>query len=130
MTWISTALISSVTALFIFTPGYAVTQGEALQKPLVLVAGATGRTGQNIVKQLLTGNYRVRGLVRDRAKAEEIFGSSIEYAVGDVREPATLSGATKGAAYVVCAIGSSRDDPTNSPEQVDYRGVANLVDAA
>lgn len=97
---------------------------------LVMVAGATGRTGQDVVEQLLAGGYRVRGLVRDRAKAEEMFGSRIEYAVGDVRESGTLPAAMKGADYVICVVGSSPDDPANSPEAVDYGGVRNLTDAA
>lgn len=127
--WFRRAVIWSL-ALSFFAADGAVAASEDSQKSLVLVAGATGRTGEDIVKQLLAENYRVRGLVRDRVKAEQMFGSSIEYAVGDVRETATLPAAMKGAAYVVCAIGSTRGDPTNSPEQVDYRGVANLADAA
>jgi uncharacterized protein YbjT (DUF2867 family) len=99
-------------------------------KSLVLVAGATGRTGQEVVKQLLAQNYRVRALVRDRAKAAELFASSVEYAVGDVRETATLPAAMKGVIYVISTIGSSRDDPTNFPEQVDYGGNKNLAGAA
>lgn len=99
--------------------------------PLVLVAGATGRTGQEVVKQLLAEKYRVRALVRDEAKAREIFGASVEYFTGDVREAARLKDVTRGATYVISALGSnSRRDPTNLPVLVDYGGVKNLVDEA
>ena len=128
--WMSTALIFGLAAGSAFAAGYTRQASGDGQKPLILVAGATGRTGQEVVKQLLARHYRVRGLVRDRARAVEMFGSSIQYAVGDVREVATLPAAMKDATYVICAIGSTRDDPTNSPEQVDYGGVKNLADAA
>jgi uncharacterized protein YbjT (DUF2867 family) len=128
--WISTALIYGLATLSVSAAGYAGQAGGDGQKPLVLVAGATGRTGKEVVKQLLARNYRVRGLVRDQAKAAEIFGSSVQYAVGDVREAATLPAAMKDVTYVISAIGSTRDDPANSAEQVDYGGVKNLADAA
>jgi len=103
----------------------------AADAPVVLVAGATGRTGQEVVKQLLAEKFQVRALVRDEAKARAQFGDKVQYVVGDVREAATLQGAAKGATYVVSALGSnSRKDPTNKPERVDYEGVKNLVDAA
>lgn len=101
------------------------------EAPLVLVAGATGRTGQEVIKQLLSEKYRVRALVRDEAKARELFGDTVEYFTGDVREAAKVKDAARGASYVVSALGSnSRRDPTNLPELVDYGGVRNLVDDA
>jgi uncharacterized protein YbjT (DUF2867 family) len=100
-------------------------------KPLVLVAGATGGTGQEIVEQALARGYRVRALVRDDAKARTLFMDRVQYAIGDVREPRTLRGAVKGADYVISALGSNvQRDPENSPERVDYQGVKALAEAA
>jgi uncharacterized protein YbjT (DUF2867 family) len=100
-------------------------------KPLVLVAGATGGTGQEIIEQALAKGYRVRALVRDDAKARTLFGDRVQYALGDVREPRTLRGAVKGADYVISALGSNAQrDPENSPERVDYQGVKALAEAA
>lgn len=100
-------------------------------KPLVLVAGATGGTGQEIVEQALANGYRVRALVRDDVKARSLFRDRVQYAIGDVREPRTLRGAVKGVDYVISALGSTVErDPENSPERVDYQGVKALAEAA
>ena len=105
--------------------------GADASAPLVLVAGATGRTGKEVVKQLQAGNYRVRALVRDEAAARAQLGEGIEYVKGDMRDAATLKRVADGAKFVVSAVGSnSRKDPTNTPELVDYGGVKNLVDVS
>jgi uncharacterized protein YbjT (DUF2867 family) len=98
---------------------------------LVLVAGATGGTGQEVVDQALTKGYRVRALVRDEAKARMLFGDRVQYVVGDVREPRSLKRAVKGVDQVISALGANvQRDPENSPERVDYAGVKALAQAA
>src|SRR5687768_9406502 len=88
---------------------------------LVLVAGATGGTGQEIVDQALARGYSVRALVRDEAKARMLWGDRVQYAVGDVREPRSLRRAVKGVSTVISALGANvQRDPENSPELVDY----------
>ena len=98
----------------------------------VLVAGATGRTGRRVVAQLRDRGYRVRAFVRDAERARARLGEDLDYVVGDVREPQALAAAFDGVDGVVSAIGSSgrAQDPSNTPEAVDYNGVKNLVDAA
>lgn len=98
---------------------------------LVLVAGATGGTGQEVVDQALAKGFRVRALVRDEAKARTLFGDRVQYAVGDVREPRSLRRAVKGVDVVLSALGSNvQRDPENSPERVDFAGVKALAQAA
>ena len=97
---------------------------------LVLVAGATGGTGRALVRNLVGQGYSVRAFVRDEKKARTVLGDDIGYAVGDVREVDTILAALDGADYVISAIGSSRADPANNPEAVDYLGVSNLAKAA
>jgi uncharacterized protein YbjT (DUF2867 family) len=108
---------------------------EAVAKPrgLVVVAGATGRTGKETVAELVRRNYRVRALVRDAAKAEGMFPAGVEVVVADVRDPAALAVALKGATYVISTIGASGGPgatPDAGPEQIDNLGVANLAAAA
>ncbi|MFO7276174.1 MAG: SDR family oxidoreductase [Pseudomonadota bacterium] len=99
--------------------------------PVVLVAGATGGTGQEVVREALGQGYRVRVLVRDSAKAYTLFGDRVSYAVGDVREPRSLRAAVRGARYVISALGSNTPrDPENSPQLVDFAGVKALAEAA
>ncbi len=97
---------------------------------LVLVAGATGGTGHEIVGRLRADGYRVRAFVRDADKAREEFGDNVEYAVGDVRDRATIDAALDGVDAMISAIGSGRGDPANGPEFVDYGGVKNMAEAA
>lgn len=97
---------------------------------LVLVAGATGRTGGHVVKELQSEGYRVRALVRDTAKAQEALASDVDLVAGDVRQPATLDKALDGVKYLIIAIGGAHKDPSNSAEFVDYEGVRNLAVAA
>ena len=97
---------------------------------LVLVAGATGRTGTEVVTELLADGYRVRAFVRDVDKARDKLGDGIEYAQGDVREIVTIEVALAGVDALISAIGAGRGDPSNGPEFVDYGGVRNLADAA
>jgi uncharacterized protein YbjT (DUF2867 family) len=101
------------------------------EKALVLIAGATGGTGQAVVEQALEKGYMVRVLVRNKERATTLFGDRVSYVVGDVREPSTLRPAFKGVTYVISAVGSSgARDPENSPELVDYGGVKALAEAA
>ncbi len=105
--------------------------GRDSDAKVLLVIGATGGTGQEVVKQALTAGYSVRALVRDEAKARDALGPNIQYFVGNVRQPETLDAAFRGADYVVSALGSnSRRDPENKPEAIDYLGVKAIAEKA
>lgn len=95
----------------------------------VLVVGATGLTGQQIVKQLLP-ETPPRVLVRDATKAREVLGNSVELFVGDVLQPATLGPTLAGVKTIFCATGTRTGFGANGAQQVDYEGTVNLVDAA
>ncbi|MEM8545595.1 MAG: SDR family oxidoreductase [Cyanobacteria bacterium P01_H01_bin.119] len=73
----------------------------------VLVAGATGGVGQLVVAKLLDQQYSVRVLVRDRAKAEKLFGDRVEMVIGDIRQPETLPPAMAGINAVIAATGTT-----------------------
>lgn len=99
---------------------------------LVLVAGATGRTGQRVVAQLLAKHYRVRALVRSADKAKTSLPQGAEVVVGDVRDPATIAPAMVGVKYVISTIGASgrNKEPGNGSEDIDNLGNAKLVEEA
>jgi uncharacterized protein YbjT (DUF2867 family) len=96
----------------------------------VLVAGATGQTGQLIVRELLASGYQVRALVRDTAKARQALGEQVELVQGDIKDPATLAAAFAGTDAVISAVGARGAKGPDRPEAIDYQGVKNLVDAA
>ncbi len=101
------------------------------KKGLVLVVGATGRTGRLVVSTLLENGFHVRAFVRDVERANKLLGSKVEYVKGDVREIESIRAALKGVTKMISAIGASLGgDSKNGPEFVDYGGVKNLSDAA
>lgn len=109
----------------------SVLAATAKPTPSILVVGATGGTGKEVVRQAREAGYRVRALVRDADKARAQLGSDVELVVGDVRTGTGVEAAVRGVDYVVSALGSNvRNDPTNTPERVDYGGVRDLVNAA
>ncbi len=96
----------------------------------VLVAGATGQTGQLVVQELRTQGFAIRALVRDADKARATLGEDVELMVGDVQDPASLAPAMRGADAVISTIGARGAKGPDSPEAIDYSGVRNLVEAA
>lgn len=98
----------------------------------ILVVGARGGIGQQLVGKLLAQKQDVRGLVRDLASAQNMFGAQdcLQLVEGDVRDPATLQGTFNGARAVICAIGAKAPAGENSPEKIDYEGVRNVILAA
>ena len=81
----------------------------AKSAPSILVVGATGGTGKEVVRQAREAGYRVRALVRDADKARGQLGSDVELVVGDVRTGAGVDAAVRGVDYVVAAGGSVGD---------------------
>jgi uncharacterized protein YbjT (DUF2867 family) len=95
-----------------------------------LVAGATGQTGQNIVKQLLDKDISVKALVRNLEKGKELLPQEVDLIVGDVLKPASLEAALKDCNVLLCATGARPSFNPTEPYLVDYQGTKNLVDAA
>jgi uncharacterized protein YbjT (DUF2867 family) len=117
-----TAVVAFAAAMGLATSAFAA--GET-----VVVAGATGKSGPPLVKILVDQGYMVRAMVRDKAKAGDM-GKNVEVVQADVTKPETLAAAMKGATYVISTIGAGGVEPPNNAENVDYKGVVNLTDAA
>jgi uncharacterized protein YbjT (DUF2867 family) len=66
---------------------------------LVLVTGATGKQGGAVVKHLLRGDFRIRGLTRNPEKpaAKELAAQGVEVVAGDMDDRASLDRALDGA---------------------------------
>jgi len=131
-TLLASLALSVVTATTLAPSAESADAAAAPQSGLVLVVGATGRSGPGLLDALKADGFkRVRALVRDPATARAKVGADVELVQGDVRDPASLAKALAGVDYVVSGLGSNTfHDPANSPEKVDYEGVRNLANAA
>ena len=88
---------------------------------MILVTGATGIAGSQVVRALLEERQDVRAFVRDRVKARGLFGDSVELAEGDFADRRSLRAALEGVADVFL---SGADDP----RRVEWETAA--IDAA
>ena len=112
----------------------------------VLVTGATGRTGSLVVKKLqnLTG-VSVKGFARSPQKVKELFGSTENFFFGDILQPDALTPALQACDALVILTSSTPQmkappqpgqrpefmfPPGEMPEQVDYYGQINQIEAA
>jgi len=80
----------------------------------VLVFGASGGTGRELVKQALTQGHSVTAFVRDPTKFE-IKHANLKVVQGDVANYESVARALQNQDATICALGSStplRRDPT------------------
>jgi len=71
----------------------------------VLVTGATGIVGWNLVNTLRERSHAVRVLVRDESRARAVLPDGVEYATGDVCDPGDVDRALDGCDTVFHAAG-------------------------
>lgn len=101
----------------------------------ILIVGATGLLGREIVAKGLELGYRMRALIRAPADAQRFAGlprDRLSFALGDLSDASSLAEACRGVDAVVStatAMGG-RPRPGDSVESVDRNGQLALLDAA
>ena len=75
---------------------------------MIVVTGATGQAGSEVVRALAARGDRVRAFVRDPGTARRKLGEDVELAAGDLADPRSVRAALDGAdaLFLSCA-----DDP-------------------
>src|SRR5512138_1076143 len=97
---------------------------------MILVTGAAGNTGGEVVRQLAAKGIRARALIRNPEKAKNFSGPGVETVVADLEKPPTLDPALKGVDKVYLA---SSPDPRvgllhgNLIESAKRAGVKQIV---
>ena len=76
---------------------------------MILVTGATGFVGRNVVRALRTRGRDVRCLVRSPARARRIVDYGVELAYGDVTDPPSVARAMEGVDAVVHLVAIIRE---------------------
>lgn len=92
----------------------------------ILIIGATGPTGQQLVAQAAAAGHAVTTFVRDAARAR--FAPSVRKAVGDVLDPGSLALAVADQEAVICSLGSGVTGPFKQMTLLSA-GTTNLVAA-
>ena len=78
----------------------------------ILVTGATGQVGRNVVQQLVQRGAAVRALVRDPAKAD--FPHGVDLAQGDLLDPDSLRRALSGVSTMFLLNAVAADEFTQA----------------
>ena len=101
----------------------------------VLIVGATGGTGRQLVTQALERGHDVTALVRDRSRLP-IEHPRLTVVQGDVLDPASVDAAVRGQDAVLSALGHKRffgptrilsEGTRNLLRAMDTHGVSRLV---
>jgi nucleoside-diphosphate-sugar epimerase len=75
----------------------------------VLVTGASGFTGQVLVRQLLQAGVRVRAIARPSSRLEGFAGAAVEWIRGDVFDPSVVRSAIPGVEYLFHVAAAYRE---------------------
>ena len=100
--------------------------GTARREPArVLIVGATGGTGRELVTQALEHGYAVTALVRDPARMR-VDHPRLTVVRGDVLDAASVEAAMRGQDAVLSALGHKR---TFYPTRILSLGTRNILSA-
>lgn len=90
----------------------------------LVVFGATGKTGSEIVKQSLAQGHEVTAFVRDPSKMV-VENDRLQLITGDVFDFAAVTEAVQGQEAVICSLGSTSLGKTT----IRSEGTANIIKA-
>ncbi len=98
----------------------------------VLVTGANGHVGCNVVRELLRADYEVVPFVRPSADTRGLGPLGLTYARGDVRDKDAVMRAAKGCRFIVnlAAVFETRGLTPEEIVRPAVEGVANVLEAA
>ena len=91
----------------------------------ILIIGATGRTGRELVRQALEQGHQVTALVR-KPKKMKVEHANLRVVKGNVRDYDSIESAMRGQSAVLCALGTKR---FFFPNRVVSNGTANILRA-
>jgi NADH dehydrogenase len=97
---------------------------------LILVTGATGFIGAEVLRRASRRGWRVRGLARHPERAESLGRlPNVELFRGDVARPDELDEALQGVEAVIHLVGIILEKGSQTFEDVHVTGTRNVVEA-
>ena len=94
----------------------------------VVLAGAYGNLGADILRRLVKDNHEVIAL--DLAERDLGITGNVTFKKIDVTNPETLVGVCDGADVVISTVGLTKTSATLTNYQIDYQGNLNLLNEA
>jgi uncharacterized protein YbjT (DUF2867 family) len=95
----------------------------------LLVIGATGTLGRQIVKKSLENGFKVKCLVRNKIKANFLKQLGAELVYGDLSMPETLPICLREVSSIIDAS-TTRENEIDNLEEIDLNGKLKLIDLA
>jgi dihydroflavonol-4-reductase len=98
----------------------------------ILVTGADGVLGNNLVRELISRNYKVTVLVMsERHPTPGLDGLPIKRVYGSILDPKTVDFAVSRQEYVIHAAASTQVYPARSPyiREVNVQGTMHVIQA-
>jgi uncharacterized protein YbjT (DUF2867 family) len=111
--------------------GWVATEIERTRRIMIVITGATGFVGSELVKQARAEGFAARAIVRDPRRARWLvdrFG--VELFHGNVLYAPSLEGSMAGAKCVIHLVGIIHEWRENTFERVHTEATQNVVDAA
>src|SRR3954449_6884867 len=93
---------------------------------VILLTGATGVVGGELLPELLARGHEVRVLVRDPRKLGE-HRVDVQITLGDLRDPLTLRHAMRGVDTVIHLAATIRDQPGGTIEELNGLATVRLL---
>ena len=96
----------------------------------ILVIGATGLQGRPVAEKLVAAGYRVRALVRDTRKAEELASRGVEIMRVDLNDAPSVSAAMRGqdGVFMLISFFAGRSEQAkNVIDAASAHGVQKIV---
>lgn len=103
---------------------------SSLYAQTVFVAGGSGQTGIEVVRELSRAGYKVVASTRNAERARTSHPDIETWVEVDAHDPVRLNQVVDGADIVVSALGHGDFVGPGAPQFVGYLAVRNLVDAA
>ena len=99
---------------------------------MILLTGANGHLGANLLRRLLRDGEPVRVLLRPQSDNSTVDGLAVERAYGDLRDPKTVEDAVRGCGriYHAAAMVSTLHHRRKEIYDCNVLGTRNLLNAA
>jgi uncharacterized protein YbjT (DUF2867 family) len=97
---------------------------------MILIVGVTGVLGRETARQLIAAGYKVRGLTRTPANAQDLKQLGAEIVQGDLIDGESLRKACQGAEAVLACAHQLMGTGKHKSQAVDDEGHRALIDAA